>query len=476
MATSLNRYEILLLLIPLAIMGCLRLAGFDGMVGQDGYAYVDYARAIRAWISGGAHPGAFIWPPGYPLSGAILSFTGISVPLSMQLVSTLSLSGTLIVIGRMLKMIYPNESVQRIFYYFLQFGLFAPYFFRNGMVSTSDMLASFMVSACIYYGYAYTIHQRGTYLMMAAFAFSFGTLVRYPVAVVLTPVVLYLIYRWMRSVKMVHLAVILIPLAIILIYRLFNEDASSLFSHRAIRSWQFSNFVARSFYTSEGFKQHFLPSGLFVLSPFFHPGFIWAGFIFLLLAVKAKQFTRGLWFFAILPYLTFACFLAGYPDQNPRHLLVVFPIVLLICYFGFGQVCRFPLIRKFNKPVFIVLLLLQLLLSARAFRASFLRNALEQKIAERIKVLQGEAAVRVLYGFDTDIAVASRGIPFEVRNLFKEEYAGFERGALVLFNEKKLSGQWKGKNPMINWEKLKQDYRLTPLESFDGGWTLFKIE
>lgn len=476
MATSLNRSEILLILIPLTIMGCLRLAGFDGMVGQDGYAYVDYARAIRGWISGGAHPGPFIWPPGYPLAGALLSFAGISVPWSMQLVSTFSLIGTLVVIGRMLKMIYPTESVQGIFYYLLLFGLFAPYFLRIGMVTTSDMLACFMVSVCIYSGYSYTLFQRGTYLMVAAFAFSFGTLIRYPVAVVLAPVVLYLIYRWMHSFKIVNLAVLLIPLVVFIIYRLFNEDPSSLLSHQAIRSWQLSNFVARSFNTQEGFTQHFLPSGLFVLSPFFHPGFIWAGFIFLILSLRTKQITRGFWFFTILPYLTFACFLAGYPDQNPRHLLVAFPIVLLICYYGFGQLSRSPKVRNFTIPIFIVLLLMQSLLSARAFRASFLRNALEQKITARIKISKGEADVPILYGFDMDVAVASRGVPFEVRNLFREEYASFERGALVLFNEKGLTGQWKGKNPMINWEKLKNNYRLITIESYENGWQLYRIE
>ncbi|MBK8391317.1 MAG: hypothetical protein IPL23_19375 [Saprospiraceae bacterium] len=88
-------YSILLFIIPIFILIILRLLGFDGMAGQDGYAYVDYAKNIRNWFDGGAHPGSFFWPPGYPLFGALLSYLGISIPLSMQLVSCLSLSGVL---------------------------------------------------------------------------------------------------------------------------------------------------------------------------------------------------------------------------------------------------------------------------------------------------------------------------------------------------------------------------------------------
>jgi hypothetical protein len=132
--------------------------------------------------------------------------------------------------------------------------------------------------------------------------------------------------------------------------------------------------------------------------------------------------------------------------------------------------------RRYLRPALVVVLIIQILLSARALQPGFKRNVLERHLVDRLRSLEDQTRVRILYGFDLDIAIASRGVPFEVRNLYREEYVGFEQGALVLFNEKGLSGQWRGKNPMINWEKLKNDYTLRLIETFERGWQLYSIE
>lgn len=81
-----------------------------------------------------------------------------------------------------------------------------------------------------------------------------------------------------------------------------------------------------------------------------------------------------------------------------------------------------------------------------------------------------------LYSFDIDIALKSRGIPYTILSLYVRTYDNFNRGAFILFNEAKLSKQWKGLAPMTNWEHLKKDYKLKRIKDFPDGWTLFKIE
>ena len=44
----------------------LRPATFDGLYGQDSYAYYDFAGELREAISKGRAPGPFFWPLGYP--------------------------------------------------------------------------------------------------------------------------------------------------------------------------------------------------------------------------------------------------------------------------------------------------------------------------------------------------------------------------------------------------------------------------
>src|SRR5438132_25197 len=62
----------LLLAVPAAALAISR--GFDGLYGQDAYAYFDYATAsVRQSIQHFTRLEAFFWPPGYPLLVALTS-------------------------------------------------------------------------------------------------------------------------------------------------------------------------------------------------------------------------------------------------------------------------------------------------------------------------------------------------------------------------------------------------------------------
>ncbi len=62
--------------------------GFDGLYGQDAYAYFDQAMALRTGILHGIlAPNDFFWPQGYPLMAAMVSLIIGSGPLAAQLVS-----------------------------------------------------------------------------------------------------------------------------------------------------------------------------------------------------------------------------------------------------------------------------------------------------------------------------------------------------------------------------------------------------
>src|SRR5689334_7853123 len=43
--------------------------GFDGLYGQDAFAYTDYALGpLRTALAAGRLPPPFFWPPGYPIA------------------------------------------------------------------------------------------------------------------------------------------------------------------------------------------------------------------------------------------------------------------------------------------------------------------------------------------------------------------------------------------------------------------------
>lgn len=66
------------------------VTGFDGLYGQDAYAYFDQAMGLRATLMHGVPaPQGFFWPQGYPALVALMSLVVGSGPAAAQLVSLL---------------------------------------------------------------------------------------------------------------------------------------------------------------------------------------------------------------------------------------------------------------------------------------------------------------------------------------------------------------------------------------------------
>jgi hypothetical protein len=166
--------------------------------------------------------------------------------------------------------------------------------------------------------------------------------------------------------------------------------------------------------------------------------------------------------------LVYALFLAGIPFQNERFLLPSFPLVLILFFPALDRLCN--RLGSFSWTL-LVLIGLQLFFSWFWLSPILERNKLERSLAKNMAPFQGAA----LYSFDVDIALEARGLQFEFRNLWKENYTSFEPNALVLFNPSKFETQWKGKNPMLNWEKLTKSEKLKLVREFEQGWKLYRI-
>ena len=126
---------------------------------------------------------------------------------------------------------------------------------------------------------------------------------------------------------------------------------------------------------------------------------------------------------------------------------------------------------KFKWLIWLVIPL-QLVVFLRLIKPVYERNQLELYLFENLQPY----ANKKIYSFDVDIALAGRGLKAEWINLWKENYSTFSNGAFVLFNETQFAEQWKGKNPMLNWETLNKNYQLIPILQLDQGWELYKIK
>jgi hypothetical protein len=199
------------------------------------------------------------------------------------------------------------------------------------------------------------------------------------------------------------------------------------------------------------------------------------GVIFLYRFFKEKRASGFQWIYWILGYLSFVWFLAGYMNQTYRHLVIIYPIVLLLCYSGFEKIFQRLMEYHPGKYILAGCILVQCSLCFRAIYPTLKRNKLERNIAQDI-LRYRDSSNAVLYAFDIDISLKSRGIPYTIISLYHQSDIAFQPGALVLFNEPKLTEQWSGMNPMNNWNRLKSHYRLIKIKDYPDQWTLFKIK
>jgi hypothetical protein len=82
---------VLLFLLAVALrVAAARLTQFDGLYGQDTFAYFHYALALREAVAAGQAPPAFAWPVGYPFLVALAAVMTGPEPLAGQVVSMLA--------------------------------------------------------------------------------------------------------------------------------------------------------------------------------------------------------------------------------------------------------------------------------------------------------------------------------------------------------------------------------------------------
>ncbi len=88
---------IVLFFVTLAVRAAfIWRTGFDGLYGQDPFAYFDYAAAFRTALAQGQLPPPFFWPIGYPALTALFSFILPAIP-AAQAVSVIA-TGLIVVL------------------------------------------------------------------------------------------------------------------------------------------------------------------------------------------------------------------------------------------------------------------------------------------------------------------------------------------------------------------------------------------
>lgn len=452
------------------VFALLRIIGFEGLYGQDSFEYARYTEALTNFYFTGENPGDYMWPLLYPIVGSVVNLV-LPIDWSLQLVSLCSFVGILLLLSSILKKEHADSSVWKIHVFLAISTLLSPYFLRTSMLCMSDMPAAFLVMAAFYQVWRYSRESKAQFILWFLCAGVAAVMTRYATAVLVIPIGIWLLRLfWLRKtlpIKPIVLGVLLAGSITLPHWLLRSSNGTDFLQHAWLSNWSLAHLFKSTFYTPDGVATNLVPNLMYMFSPMGHAGYLFIGVPLMLLAFYFKSFrtfkSKLLWLF--LPYLIF---LGGIPFQNQRFFVIVFPLVVL--WF-------FPFTKKlWVKPKLVMLgivgaAILQSGLFAYSFNRFYKRVLLEREVASVLVEMPVEKSI---YTVDMDVSFGYYQVPQKVKNIYLEEYANFETGALVLVQPEILETQWKLSNPGKNWERLKRE-DLQLKHRFRKGWELYVI-
>jgi hypothetical protein len=449
---------------------------FDGLYGQDAFAYFNYARALGPHLRSGAPLPQLSWPIGYPVAVAFVLPIFGGRPVAGQIVSTLACAWaagatSLVVRDRG----QPLDRSPGSFAGALAAGLSVALsggVLRYSQTVMADGLSLGAAATAVWCAVRFVKGGRGSWLIAVACAWAFGTATRWLVGVLAVPLALFLamewrsgsvprfagkrVWRWALAAALAALAILLPQLAIA------RAVPSSLEKHEWLLTWSPKNAVLRDFHTPEGHTVYRLPVALFYVIRA-----VWHDYFFpvtgLVAAIGGWALVRGRrWSDTVLllgwPAAAWL-FLCGIPYENPRFLLPTLSAVGVLVGMGFGRLRATVFARS---PRVLVFLLSASTVAGLFFGGREHARQVARKNADRDLV--NWAAARVPAG--ATLLMAGGALMFEeygslrVRETFS--MSADELDALVskpepfflLERPTEINAQWAGLQPQRHFEAL----------------------
>lgn len=491
---------------------------FDGLYGQDPYAYYQQAVAISQNLpQGQPPPGDFFWPNGYPLLVAGL----------MVLVGPSALAGQLaaLLCGALLAPLAyllsrdlwrdeettgvenQNTMAMRIHWAGFLAGLIiamAGQPILSSVVVMADTAALFWVTLatwCVVRAMNQTQPQRSAatkspaWFLAAGAALGLAIITRWIYILVVPALGFYAIFKmirnrrpwWLPAPAILSGAVVLLPQ----LWLSLNKPESLL--HDWLLGWQPANFFQRRFETADGLASYRLPMAIFYAQPAGHPAYI-----FPVLGLAAGWGLWRMWrtrqWGPLILLLGWAgpayIFLAGIPFQNFRFGLTLYLPLVILTGFGLSDIWgrieqRRPIPRSANLvsvPVLraiITLSLLGMLLWAYFMLDSFLTTQNQSKtIARQIEQTLPPQAMLLTFGLTLTL---QHYTGLNTLELFYLDEAGLKaltethRSFYLLLDLQSVETQWQGRSPERNYEWLQEHTELAEMGGF-SPYVLFEVD
>ncbi len=487
----------LMVLCPTVIL--VTIHRFDGLYGQDSYAYWNYALGLlRDSLRLLGPLPHFFWPPGYPLLVALLSFVPLVGPHSGQMVSLLAGASVPIWTLQLAREVWGGDHSHDNSRVPLMAGLLVALngqLWQSSFVVMADTLGLAAGTLGMWALVRYGRVRRAGWLLLAAGSLAWAILTRWAYALVSIPAAAYalwlLLHRDRRRALLSGFAAALLAGAIL--WPVWRSAAEAVFAPSTgvvafaaslqVTPWNPLNALRREFIAPDGLLTYRLANGLyyaltparsFFLTPIFLaltlPG-IWT------VARRrraAPLFLLGGWIGIVYG------FHAGSPVQNVRFTLAYLPPLAILAAVGTEEVVG--RLSGLWRPVAMGVLLAGvawMVIGGVWLTHGFVERMNRSKTMVPWVEAQIPADAHLLaFGMTATFQHESRLDVRELYGMGEEdllEVIQKEGPTYLIVDVQSVEQQWQGKSPADNYHWLRDGPGLTEMGTRDG-YTLYRVE
>jgi 4-amino-4-deoxy-L-arabinose transferase-like glycosyltransferase len=338
---------------------------FDGLYGQDAFAYFRYASALWPWLLRGEPLPIYYWPAGYPLLVALALplFGGGSA--AGQAISIASLAVAAACAFLLSRELLPDAPGGRLAAWAAGLAVaLSGEALRASLVIMSDALAMAGCAMTLWALARYCRTRRWRWLALAAVALAWAAITRWVCGLLAIPMLIsMLLGDWTTGqaprtnagtsaidrssfalglrTPIAHGLAALALGALIVVPQLLASRMTpvALSQHQWLVSWDIANAWRRDFVTVDGAQRYAAPVAAYYLARLAWPSFLspMLGLACLPGAVWLARRRRwpALALAAGWPFALWL-FLSGIPYQNARFILPALPGLAVLAGLGFG--------------------------------------------------------------------------------------------------------------------------------------------
>ena len=491
------------ILLAGAGIAVLALTRFDGLYGQDSFAYFHYATGpLRQALTRGQLPPPFFWPPGYPVLVAAMSGIVGVAPIAGQIVSLAAgaaVPAFTILLARELGT-DTRAGAPVADHRWLPVSLLAGLIvavtgqlLQSSLVVMADTLGLAAATAGVWALARYRRTGAARWLLLCASAFAWAILTRWIYGLVAVPIAIWglmLLRRRPRRIALLHGAgaamvgiAVLAPTVVPAILGLIGGGNAPFAGDLQVYSWSPLNALQATFTTGDGQLAYSLPTGLYyAIAPanWWYFGPVLAALIApAAWAVVRQKRIAGLGILVAWAAIVLA-FHAGAPWQNPRFALAYLPPLAILAAVGYDQLRRASHAQVRRAAAAWLLAGLAL---AAAGSAVLTQEFIERKQNDLaiVRWADGLAPVNgqlLAFGLTATAQEYGRLETLDLSELSTERIGAFlgdGRPTLVLVDVNGLERQWMGRAPWARYHALLAAPGLTRLGT-RGGYTLFAVK